>query len=147
MIAFENRKKLVSQLADFLLPFRKYINTDEVSKVIIKHFDETDFVEYLEKEIVKCEQIVKLYAQKKNKIHINGNNQLSYVFWISKFKSDYAVHFDIFWKTLVDFLSNFSFYEAFISQSSKSKIKQIVDPNKKYYVNSANSSDLFRMLS
>ena len=55
MIAFENRKKLVSELSDFLLPFRKYINTDEVSKVIIKHFDETDFVEYLEKEIVKCE--------------------------------------------------------------------------------------------
>ena len=48
--------------------------------------------------------------KKKNKIHIHGNNELSYIFWISKFKADYTVHFDIFWNALVDFISKFPFY-------------------------------------
>ena len=34
-----DRKKLVSELSDFILPFRKYLPSNEVSKAIIIHFD------------------------------------------------------------------------------------------------------------
>lgn len=67
--------------------------------------------------------MVKIYTEKGNKIHIKGNNQLSFAFWINKFKSEYALHFDIFWNSFFEYMIQMPFYSNFISESSKFKIK------------------------
>ena len=42
--SLENRKKLVSELSDFLLSFRKHVRNEDVSKAIIRHFDDANFL-------------------------------------------------------------------------------------------------------
>jgi hypothetical protein len=101
----------------------------------------------LEAELAKVQEIQVNYLKKNNKIHVKGNHELSHVFWVNTFKAEYAVHFDIFWNGLINFLGKFSFFDIFISESSKRRIQNIVDPNKKFYVNSANANDLFIQLS
>ena len=90
---------------------------------------------------------MKLYKEKGNKIHFKGNHELSYVFWINHFKTDYAVHFDIFWNQFEKYMGKIDYFNIFINESSKSKIKRILDPDGKFYVTSANSNDLFVCLS
>ena len=57
------------------------------------------------------------------------------------------MHFDIFWDGLVNYLCNLSFFDMFISESSKGRIQNIVDPDRKFYVNSVNANDFFIKLS
>lgn len=49
-----DRKKLVSELSDFILPFRKYLVVNDVNKGIMNHFDDTEFLENIDKNLVNC---------------------------------------------------------------------------------------------
>lgn len=49
-----DRKKLVSELSDFILPFRKYLVLNDVNKAIMIHFDNMEFLENIDKNLVSC---------------------------------------------------------------------------------------------
>ena len=69
---------------------------------------------------------------------MKGNHEISYQFWVNNFKADYAVHFNIVWNELCKFMESHTYYSNFVNESSKWKIQEVLDSDRKHYITSAN---------
>ncbi len=56
-------------------------------------------------------------------VHISANTDMTVSFWVNSFKADYAVHFNVFWDSFIELTKQLSYYQKFISDSSKKTIK------------------------
>lgn len=79
------------------------------------HFDDLNFLEQLNSQIEKADLLIKQYKEKGNKIHVKGNHELSYSFWVNNFKADYAVHFDIVWRELFGYFEKYEYFRNFVN--------------------------------